>query len=173
MRRRNRAGVFDRAPILLGACGHFAHICEQPVGVAAEGAVHFLDPVQVRQLMSIDREVPAARHTCNPVDRKADRLIERHPQIENDERKQQRVDDWSGQKAEEIAFSNICRDALAQPPMRLSKLLVKPHPAAVKPILPSPLLFLDLASEVLLGVKKPLNEAFHVRWHPTLLCVLW
>ena len=57
VRLRNLTGVFDRAPILLGASSHFPHVCNQPVGVATEGAVHFFDRVQVGKLVSIDREV--------------------------------------------------------------------------------------------------------------------
>ena len=90
--------------------------------------------------MAIDREVSAARHTCHAVDGEADRLIEHHPEIEQDERQEQRVDDWSGQKAEEVAFKNVCGNALTKPPVGLSKLLVEPDQAAVNAILPSALL---------------------------------
>jgi hypothetical protein len=109
MRDLNCASVFDRAPVLLGAGGHFPHVRDQPVGVAAEGAVNLFDPVQVRQLVPVDREVLAARHTCHSVDGEANRLIERHPQVEQQEWKQQRVDERSGQKAEKTAVSNVGR----------------------------------------------------------------
>jgi hypothetical protein len=33
MRRRDGASMLDRAPILLGASGHFPHVRDQPVGV--------------------------------------------------------------------------------------------------------------------------------------------
>jgi hypothetical protein len=47
--------------------------------------------------------------------------------------------------------------------MRLSKLLVEPHPAALNSILPPPLRFLDLTCEVFLSVMESITEAFHIR----------
>ena len=82
MRCWDRASVFDRAPILLGTAGHFPHVRDQSVGVTAESAVHLFNPVQVRKLVSIDREVPTTRHTGHAVDGEAHPLIQRYPQIE-------------------------------------------------------------------------------------------
>ena len=50
MRRRDGASVLDRAPILLGASRHFPHVCDQSVGVAAEGAVTFSIPFKYASL---------------------------------------------------------------------------------------------------------------------------
>ena len=47
--------------------------------------------------------------------------------------------------------------------MILSKLFVKPYVAAVNTVLHSPLLFIDLPLEVVLGVLKALNETFYIR----------
>jgi hypothetical protein len=47
--------------------------------------------------------------------------------------------------------------------MRVSKLLVEPHAAAVNSMLPSALLRIDLTSEVFLGVMKPTGEVFRIR----------
>ena len=96
MRSGDDTRMLDRAPILLGASGHFPHVRDQPVGVAAEGAIHLFDPVQVGKLVPIDREIPTTWYPCDAVDREAHALIQRHPKIEQDERKKQRVDDRCG-----------------------------------------------------------------------------
>jgi hypothetical protein len=163
MRRWDGASVFDRAPILLGASGDFTHVRDQPVGVAAERAVHLFDCVQIRELVAIDREIPTTRHQWHAVNREAHPLIQRHLQIEQHEWQKQRVDDRRGQQAEKIAFKDVGWNTLPQLPMTLSKLLVKPYSATVYPVLPSSLLFVDLALEIILGVTKPPNEAFHIR----------
>jgi hypothetical protein len=167
MRSWDGSSVFDRAPVLLGAGAHLAYVGEQAISVAAKCAVDLFDPVQVRELVTIEREVPTARHTCHSVDGETDRLIERHPEIEDDERKQQRVDDWSGEKAEEVSFKDVCRNALPKPSMRFSKLLVEPHPAAANPVVPSALLVPDLTFEIFPGIMKTIEEAAHIRWHRT------
>jgi hypothetical protein len=85
MRSRYRSRVLDRTPVLLGARGDLAHVGNQAVRVAAVDAVHFLDAIQLRQLMAIDDEVPAASDTCDAVDREADPLIDGDPRIEDKE----------------------------------------------------------------------------------------
>ncbi len=67
------------------------------------------------------------------------------------------------QQAEEIALEDVGWNTLPQMPMTLSQLLVKPYSAAVNAAMPSSLLFIDLTLQVVLGVAKPLNEAFHIR----------
>ena len=100
--------------------------------------MQFFDPIQVSQLVTIDREVPPPRHAGQPVDRKANRLIERHPRIEQDERREQRVDERRRQQAEEVAFEQISGNALAQPPMDFPQLAVEPDPPATNARPPAP-----------------------------------
>jgi hypothetical protein len=63
--------------------------------------------------------------------------------------------------AENVAVSDVSRDALAHPSMGVPPLAVEPHPSTADPILPSPLLFLDLTFEIFLSVVRPIDEALH------------
>src|SRR5678816_2305808 len=64
--RHDRPRMFDRTPILLRTGRHFANVADQPIGIAAEGAVGFFNAVQIRKQVPIDDEVRSARHTRYP-----------------------------------------------------------------------------------------------------------
>ncbi len=92
MRPQHAAGVLDRAPTDLGARGDLAEEGGQAVGVGAVGAADLLDRVQIGEVMAVEHEIVAAAHLRDPVDRKADRLIGHHGEIEQHHRDDQGID---------------------------------------------------------------------------------
>jgi hypothetical protein len=164
MRDGDRASVLNRTPVLFGAGGHFPDVRDQSVRVAAERAVHFFDPIQIRELVPIDREVSPTRHRSNSVDGEANQLIERYPEIEHDQGQQQGIDDWSGQKTEDVAFEDIGGNALAKPPMCLAKLTIEPDPPAARSILQSAPSVLEFTFQLRLSVTNSIGCTYDPRF---------
>src|SRR3954470_22673431 len=122
----DRTAVLDGTPVLFCTCRDFPHVRDQSVGVTAEGAVGSLDAVQIGKLVAVDDEVRSASNTGYAVDRKTDRLIERHPDVDKRKRDEQRVDHGSGEEAEDAALPNECRDALLQSSVRQPDFSIEP-----------------------------------------------
>ena len=158
----NRTGVLDRAPVLFRARGDLSHIREQPVRITAEGTVDLLDPVQICELVSIDDEIRAPRHAGDPVDRKAHRLVERHPNVEEHERQEQGINERGRQKTDDVALANVLGNALPQTPVGTSHLVVEPHPSVVHPVVPPLLLRLDFQRQLLLGLPEAFRDTCNV-----------
>src|ERR1019366_2778778 len=85
------AGVLDRAPVDLGARRHLAHEGDHAIAIGAIGAIDLLDDVEIGEMVAVEHQIVAAVHFWNFVDRKADRLIRYHPDIDQYERNDQRI----------------------------------------------------------------------------------
>jgi hypothetical protein len=162
VRGRDGAGMLDWAPILLGASRDVLDERERAVGVSAEDAVYFFDPIQIGELVPIDDEVRTTRHPRDAVDRKAYPLIDEHPEIQQGERNDHGIDDRRRNQAQDIARTDLCRDALPDTSMRLMKLRVEPQTPALHPVAPSPLLCVRLPSAILLDLAEAYGNPFRV-----------
>src|SRR5215218_5524201 len=80
----NVAGVLDWTPILLSAATDLTCVSQEPVAIRAIGTVDFLDGVQIGQVIAIEDEIVLPSDFINLVHRKADQLIYRDKDIEQD-----------------------------------------------------------------------------------------
>ena len=105
VRMTNAAAVPDRAPILLGPGRDLADIPDDAVGVAAIQAVHAFERVQVPQLVAIDREVGAPPHSLEAPGAEAERLIERHREVEQHKGQREQIDERRRDDRQDVAAS--------------------------------------------------------------------
>ena len=59
--------MLDRAPVLLGPGGDFLDPGNQPVKVTAENTVHFFDPVQILEALTVDDDIVTAPDSGNVI----------------------------------------------------------------------------------------------------------
>jgi len=93
MRIEHFSGVLDRAEILFGARRDFLRVAQQPDRIRAIQAIHFLDDIQIGQMLVVVYDVIAAFYPGNPVNWEADQLIKTDAQIEQGQWDDHAVDD--------------------------------------------------------------------------------
>jgi hypothetical protein len=65
----------------------------QYCSVRAATSRNLLDGVQVGQMLTVDDDVAGTAYACDAVDPEADGLVDRDPEIDQQDRNNQRVDD--------------------------------------------------------------------------------
>ena len=99
MGAEDAARVLDRTEVLLGTRRYFARISQQSIRVGAEGAVEPLEGVQVCEVLPVNSDVIRTPDLGDLIDRKADGLVQRDAQIEEQKGNDQAVDDGSDRKS--------------------------------------------------------------------------
>ena len=119
MRTDDLARVLDRAPVLLGAGGDLARVGDQAGGVAAIGAVEFLERVEIRQLGAVEDDVIAAPDLADAVERETDGVVDGQAEVENRQRHDEAVDERRREQVLRPAGEQPADEAGFEPPVRL------------------------------------------------------
>jgi hypothetical protein len=114
VRHHHPARVLDRTPIGLGAGSDFSYVADQAVGVRAVGAVEFFQGVEIRQMVAVEHQVIGAPHLYQTVGGKADCLIQRHANVQQDKGDDQRVDERCSQYHERDCVDDVAVEAGAR-----------------------------------------------------------
>ena len=87
------ATMFDWAPASFGAGRYFAELTRSPHSHSAIETVDFAERVQVTKPMAIQHEIISSPDRRDTEQSKANRLIQAHPEIQNRQRDDERVND--------------------------------------------------------------------------------
>jgi hypothetical protein len=127
--------------------------------------VRLLNRIQVSELLAIDGEVRPARDAGDAVHRKTGPFVRVDPEVEEQEREAERVDDRRGEQVEQARVPEEGGNALLQPPVRVPRLRVEPDAAPVDAVPPSLLLLADIPGERLFGFAEVDDDAIDIRGH--------
>jgi hypothetical protein len=86
VRRRNLAGMLDRAPVLLRATRDFEDIGHQSIRVGAIPTIEPLNAIEITQSAPVKKQVVWTTDFWYPVDRETDTLIDGDEEIEEQKR---------------------------------------------------------------------------------------
>ena len=163
--------MLDRAPILLGPAPDLASVGDHAIGVGAIGTVQRFDPVEIGESPPIECDIVAPLDTGDPIGAKAYGLVDADPDIEQDQRKQHRVDDGRGDDGTEggagekrpharLEFPLFDHDAA----LEFDKPVMDPHAQRPPPMF-------DLAIEFGLQIDDGPCDLLHALRHAAVLAV--
>lgn len=107
VRRRDKSTaltVLYCAPVPLSSSCYFGRITKPAINIATIHAIQFLNSIQVLKFLTIDSDIPSARDIGQPIQRKANPMIDFAEQVSKTNRDDHHPDKWRGSKVAKFSL---------------------------------------------------------------------